>query len=133
MRFSASLKRCPDTNLRRPNAECQKQMRPGPATRAALLSRDSGCRLSSGTKEHRVPALVRAHNPRCSPEALASGFQFSASILPLEGRISSEAATPGHQFTVMNRTSPGDHPHGITGNAETGSAELQNVRALTAQ
>jgi hypothetical protein len=28
----------------------------------------------------------------------------------LEGRISLEAATPGHQFTEVNRISPGDSP-----------------------
>jgi hypothetical protein len=42
-----------------------------------------------------------------------------------------EAATPGRQFTAVNRISPGDYPRGITGNAKTESAELQNLRALT--
>jgi hypothetical protein len=51
-------------------------------------------------------------------KACASSFQFGAFHPSLEGRISSEAATPGHQFTGVNRTSPGDYPRGITGNAK---------------
>ena len=97
-----------------PLSECPsgviRQMRPGPATRAALLSRNSGCRRS-----------LRPENPvqRVHPA--------------LEGRISLEAATPGRQFTEVNRSSPDDslsRNHRQTLKPE--SAVLQNVRALTA-
>jgi hypothetical protein len=72
-----------------------KQMRPGPATRAALLSRIFCLLLSPWAKEHRVPALVRAHNPTMLPEACASGFRFGASILPWKGGFLRRPQRPG--------------------------------------
>jgi hypothetical protein len=45
------------------------------------------------------PALVRAHNPTMFPRGSHLEFSGQRFHPALEGRISLEAATPGHQFT----------------------------------
>jgi len=56
-------------------------MRPGPATRTALLSRTFCLPSFAVAKDHRATALLRVPCIRRSPEARASGLRFSASIL----------------------------------------------------
>src|SRR5208282_220203 len=79
-------------------AEAEKQMRPGPATRAALLSRTFRLPSLAGAKDHRTNGTPKSALPRCSPEACASGLRFNAFILLGRG-ISLEAAKPGHRRT----------------------------------
>src|SRR3979411_1448253 len=76
----------------------KKQMRPGPATRAALLSRTFLSAVFRQGERASRNCTGKSAMHRCSPEACASGLGFGVSIL-LGRRISEEAAKPGHRHT----------------------------------
>jgi hypothetical protein len=95
-----------------------KQMRPGPATRAALLSRVFW--LPSFALDERASRDGARESGQSNDvrRSLHLGLPVQRFHPALEGRTLLEAATPGHQFTEVSQTSPGDHPRGITGNAK---------------
>ncbi len=84
-----------------------KQMRPGPATRAALLSRTFLTAVFRQGERASRNCTGKGAMHRCSPETCASGLGFGVSIL-LGRRISEEAAKPGTGTLDMHRISPGD-------------------------
>jgi len=112
-------------------------MRLGPATQAALLSRMLLTAVFSPQapkhpgKVHCASALKRA--PRCNANLrLTPQFANSAvPILPWKGRISEEAAMPGHLIHWTESDLPRRLTlERITGNAEPWSATLQKHLAL---
>ena len=79
---------------------------PGQPPKPHCCRGHSGCRLSPQRK-----IIAQLHSverpPRCSPEACASAFRFSASIL-LEGGLLRRPRSPGTGALDMRRISPGD-------------------------
>ena len=88
--------------------ELQKQMRPRPATRAALLSWTFRLPSSAGGERSSRNCTHKSAMQRCSPEACASGLRFSASTLLEEGFLR-RPQSPGTGTLDMRRIPPVIH------------------------
>ncbi len=118
-------------NFEEPHAGAKKQMRPGPATQAALLSRTLLTAVfRPKVEDHRAAAFRRTP---CSNahRGLAPLACYSVSFVLLGRRTMEEAATAGHQLTGHDL----DFHRQLTleriaGNTEHGQQRFRNILAL---